>query len=90
MPLWLFPTLLAISALVTLIAGIWLLLHLTALAKDVAGNADVVPSPARPRASHGKVRLMLVTFVVATLATLVILVLVVSGVANDWIVSPRG
>jgi len=89
MPLWLFPALLAVSALITLTSGIWLLLHLTALSRNVAGNADVVPSPARPRASRGRVRVLLATFVVATLVTLVILVLVVSGVANEWIVSPR-
>ena len=85
MPLWFFPALLAASALVTMASGIWLLLHLTALARAFAGNADVVPSPALPRASPRAVRLMLGTFGGGTVVTLATLVLVVSGVANKLI-----
>lgn len=83
MPLWLFPALFAVTVIATLVAGIWLLLHLTALARTFAGNADVVPSPKRPRASRRAVRLALTVFIVGTIATLTLQILAITGVAND-------
>ncbi|WP_082010422.1 hypothetical protein [Novosphingobium malaysiense] len=48
-------SLLALLIITTMAAGIWLLLHLTALTAVFRGNADLVASPSAPRASRGKV-----------------------------------
>jgi hypothetical protein len=85
MPLWIFPTLFAVSVIVTLIAAIWLLLHLTAFARTFAGNADIVPSPKPARSSRRAVRAALATFVLGLLATLTLQILALTGVANEWI-----
>jgi len=85
MPLWLFPTLVAAAVIVTLIAGIWLFLHLTALARTFAGNADIVPSPKPAKASRRKVRVVLAVFALGLLSTLMLQVLALTGVANEWI-----
>ena len=85
MPLWLFPTLFAVAASATLISGIWLLLHLTALARIFAGKADVVPSPKAPRAPQRAVKLALAVFVLGTALTLTLQILAMTGVANRWI-----
>lgn len=85
MPLWLFPALFAVSVIVTLVAAIWLLLHLTALARTFAGTADVVPSPKPANASRPAVRFALAAFVVGLLSTVTLQVLAFTGVANDWI-----
>ena len=66
MPLWLFPTLVAVSVIVTLAAGIWLLLHLVAFARTFAGTADIVPSPKPARASRRAVRFALAAFGLGT------------------------
>ena len=84
MPIWLFSAVFAVSVVVTLAAGIWLLLHLTALARAADGNADVVPSPKRPRASPRAVRLALAAFGAGLLATVTMQVLAMTGVANAW------
>ena len=85
MPLWLFPTLFAISVIVTLVAAIWLLLHLTAVARTFAGNADIVPSDKPARASRRAVRLATAAFVIGLLSTLTLQVVAFTGVANAWI-----
>ena len=84
MPIWLFSAVFAVAVILTLAAGIWLLLHLTALARTAEGNADVVPSPKRPRASPRAVRLALAAFGVGLLATVTMQVLALTGVANAW------
>ena len=84
MPLWLFTTLFAVAVVVTLIAGIWLVLHLTALARTVEGNADVVASPKRPRASRRAVRIAAAAFGVGLLLTVTMQVLAMTGAANAW------
>lgn len=85
MPLWLFPTLVALAVMVTLIAGIWLFLHLTALARTFAGNADIVPSPKPAKASRLTVRVVLAVFAFGLLSTLTLQVLALTGLANEWI-----
>ena len=85
MPMWLFPTLVAVAVIVTLIAGIWLFLHLTALARTFAGTADVVPSPKPAKASRRTVRVMLAVFVLGLVSTLTLQVLALTGLANQWI-----
>ena len=84
MPLWLFSAVFAVAILVTLAAGIWLLLHLTALARAAQGNADVVASPKRPRASRRAVRLALAAFAGGLLVTVTMQVLAMTGAANAW------
>lgn len=85
MPLWLFPMLFAVSVIVTLVAAIWLLLHLTAVARTFAGSADVVPSPKPAKASRQAVRFATGAFVVGLISTLTLQVLAFTGLANDWI-----
>ena len=85
MPLWLFPTLVAVAVIVTLIAGIWLFLHLTALARTFAGNADIVPSPKPAKASRRTVRVVLAVFALGLLSTLTLQILALTGVASEWI-----
>ena len=84
MPLWLFTAVFAVSVIATLSAGIWLMLHLTALARAVEGNADVVASPKRPRASRRAVRLALAAFGGGVLLTVTMQILAMTGVANAW------
>ena len=82
MPLWLFSAFFAVAVVVTLSAGIWLLLHLTALARAAEGIADVTASPKRPRASRRAVRLALAAFGGGLLLTVTMQVLATTGVAN--------
>lgn len=85
MPLSVFPTVFALAIVVTLIAGIWLLLHLTAFARASAGRADIVPSPKPNHAARRTVRRVLAVFGAGLLLTLTMQVLAMTGVANAWI-----
>jgi hypothetical protein len=85
MPLWLFPAVYAVAIIVTLTAGIWLLLHLTAFARTFAGNADIVPSPKRNRASRRTVRFVLAAFAAGVVVTLTLQILAMTGAANALI-----
>ena len=85
MPLWIFPAIYAVVIVATMIAGIWLLLHLTALAHRFAGRFDIVPSPKRPQASRRAVHIALATFAGGLLLTLTMQVLAMTGVANAWL-----
>ena len=85
MPLWLFPTLFAVAVIVTLVAAIWLLLHLTAVARTFAGNADIVPSDKPARTSRRAVRLAIAAFVIGLLSTVTLQILAFTGIANAWI-----
>jgi hypothetical protein len=85
MPLWMFSIVFAAAIVVTLTAGIWLLLYLTAFARTFAGNADIVQSRKRPRASRRTVRLVLSAFGVGLMLTLTLEILAMTGVASAWI-----
>lgn len=65
-----FSILFALVIAVTLGTGVWLLLHLTAIASLFSGKADLVPSPRRPRASRRRVLVMLLLFVLGLIATI--------------------
>lgn len=84
MPLWFFPTLIGLLATASLIAGIWLLLHL----RDVAGlfsadpTNDLVRGPGRRRASRGTVWVVLFIFNAGWIASLLIWIFVIGGDAN--------
>ncbi|GEM_PF-2553215 len=57
-----FPLLFGLCVVVCLLSGIWLLLHLTALAALFRGKADVVASPSRPRAPRAAIITALALF----------------------------
>ncbi|WP_237700737.1 hypothetical protein [Citromicrobium sp. JLT1363] len=64
MPLWLFPTLMGALATISLVAGIWLLLHLPDVARIFRGrrNGEFVRSSGKKFASPGAVWLALILF----------------------------
>lgn len=82
MPLWFFPALLGLSAIVTMVCGIWLLLHLTALAHVFAGKADIVRPRVLPRASRRTVKRVLGGFLGGGAVSMATLAVVVSGLAS--------
>jgi hypothetical protein len=85
MPLWIFTAVYGLAIVVTLAAGIWLLLHLTAVARTFAGKADIVPSPKPPRTSRRAVRWAFAAFGAGLALTMTIQILAMTGVANAWI-----
>jgi hypothetical protein len=89
MPLWFFPALLALSAIVALGAGIWLLIHAQAVASLFRGRGDIVPAARRPRASRGAVLLALVLFNAGWIASVAIWSFAISGEANDVVQERR-
>ncbi|MBT0667631.1 hypothetical protein HT136_04535 [Novosphingobium profundi] len=62
MDMWILPAIFAVFTVVCLLAGIWLLLHLTALAAFFRGKADVVPSSKPPIAPRSTVVIALCLF----------------------------
>lgn len=83
MPLWFFPALLGLLAIVSLIAGIWLLLHL----RDVAGlfsnsSNELVRGPGQKRASRGTVWLAIAVFNAGWIAAVLLWIFVMGGDAN--------
>lgn len=89
MPLWFFPALLGLFAIISLISGIWLLLHLPDIARIFRGKqeGELVPGRAKRRASSATVWGMLLLFTAGWLACLTIWVLVIGGDANQVVVS---
>lgn len=89
MPLWFFPALMALFAILSLASGIWLLLHLPDLARVFRGDRDgeIVPGPAKRRASRTAVWWALILFNGGWIACLMIWILVIGGDANQAIVS---
>lgn len=83
MPITAFAVLLVICAVASLIAAIWLLLHLPALAHLFRGTADVVPGRRPPNASRAAVWTALIIFNVGWIASILIWVFVMSGAANE-------
>ena len=57
---------LAVAATASLLAGIWLVRHLTALAAIFEGRADIVASPKPPRATPAAVWAALAVFLLGT------------------------
>lgn len=89
MPIWFFPALLALSAVVSIAAGIWLLLHAQAVAVLFRRHGDMVPAPRKPRASRGSVLLALLLFNLGWIASVAIWSFVISGEANDVVEQDR-
>lgn len=89
MPIWFFPALLALSAVVSIAAGIWLLLHAQAVAVLFRDRGDVVPGPSRSRASRRSVILALILFNLGWVASVAIWSYAISGQANEVIDQKR-
>lgn len=84
MPLWFLPALIAIFAVVSLAAGIWLLLHLRDVARVFRGDrpGEMVRGPGRRRATPTAVWTALVIFNAGWIACIVIWIFVLGGEAN--------
>lgn len=89
MPLWFLPALLGLFAVVSLLSGIWLLLHLPDVARIFRGHRDgeMVPGRAKRRTLPGTIWLMLILFNIGWIVCLVIWVFVIGGDANQVVVS---
>ena len=72
MDITLAASLLALLAVASMGAGIWLLLHLTARTAAFRGHADLVASPRQPRASRTQVLAALAIFNIGWIGSLVI------------------
>ena len=85
MPLWFFPALLGALATISLIAGIWLLLHLPDVARVFSGSrpTEFVRNSGRKAASRGAVWIALILFNGGWIACLLLYVFVMSGDANE-------
>ncbi len=84
MPLWFFPSLMGLLATLSLLAGIWLFLHLRDLASLFSADAsnDIVRGPGRRRASRARVWFVLIIFNTGWIASLLIWIFVIEGYAN--------
>ena len=83
MPLWFFPALVGVLAAASLLAGIWLLLHL----RDVAAvfgrhSGEIARGPGRRRASNGAVWAAIILFNAGWIGALVVWLFVMGGDAN--------
>lgn len=84
MPLWFFPALIGVCAIISLLAGIWLVLHL----RDVAGlfsgrrDGEMVRGPGRQDASRAKVWALILVFNAGWIASVLIWVFAIGGDAN--------
>lgn len=89
MPLWFFPALLGLFVIVSLVSFIWLLLHLPDVARVFRGDreGEIIPGPATRRASRARVWLMLILFNAGWVGCLIIWSSVISGGANQVVVS---
>lgn len=84
MPLWFFPALIGLCAIISLVAGIWLLLHLRDLAGLFSGSRDgeMVRGPGRRRASAGTVWFAILVFNAGWIAAVLIWIFAMGGDAN--------
>lgn len=82
MPLWTANLIMAFFVIVTLGSGIWLLLHLDAVARLFRGVGDVVVTSGRRTAPRGRTWLMLAIFNLGWIACVLIWLYVMGGDAN--------
>ena len=87
MPLWFFPALMAFFAVVSLCAGIWLLLHFRDVARVFRGEkpGQFVRGPGHRRATKAAVWTALLLFNGGWVACVAIWLFVMSGEANLFI-----
>jgi len=72
MLIWLLPLFLVVAVVATMVSGIWLVLHLTALVRAFEGKGGLVQARVFPRVGRRAVRRVLAVFVGGAAATLVI------------------
>lgn len=91
MPLWLLPALMALFAVVSLAAGIWLLLHLPDVAQVFRGHrpGGIVRGPGPRRATTSAVWTAIIVFNVGWIICLAIWIFVLGGEANT-VVDAKG
>ena len=83
MPLWFFPALIGVLSILSLVAGIWLLLHLRDVAAVFARHSDeIARGPGRRRASSGAVWWAIILFNAGWIGALVVWLFVMGGDAN--------
>lgn len=83
MPLWFFPALIGVLATSSLIAGIWLFLHLRDIAALFSNRSNqIVRGPGKRHASRTRVLFALFIFNAGWIASLLIWIFVIGGDAN--------
>ena len=84
MPMWFLPALIAVFAVMSLAAGIWLVLHLRDVARAFGGRepGEMKRGPGRKHASRAAVWTALIVFNAGWIACVVVWVLVMGGDAN--------
>lgn len=75
MPVWIVPFALSICAVASLVAGIWLILHLPAVVRTFGAHFDVVRPRGSRRVPPRRVLLMLAIFNLGWIAAVLILVI---------------
>lgn len=90
MPIWFFPALLALSAIVSLGSGLWLLLHMPDVARVFGGRreGELMSGRAKARASRSAVWIGLILFNAGWIACVLLWIFVISGGANAVVQSP--
>jgi len=91
MPLWFFPALMGLFAIISLAAGIWLLLHLQDVARTFRGTheGEMIPGKGPRRASRAQVWLGIAIFNAGWLTCLLIWIFAIGGAANEVVNSGR-
>lgn len=89
MPLWFLPALIALFAVVSLVAGLWLLLHLRDVVRVFRGDrlGELVRGPGRRRATPAAVWAAILLFNGGWISCIIIWVFVLTGEANSVVVS---
>lgn len=87
MPLWFFPALIAVFAVISLVAGIWLLLHLRDVARVFRGEepGEIVRGPGPRRAKTSLVWTAIIIFNVGWITCVAIWIFVMGGEANTFV-----
>lgn len=91
MPLWIIPALIGALATISMIAAIWLLLHLPDVARVFSNKrpGGIVRSSGRKAASRGAVWLALILFNGGWIACVLLWILVMGGDANAAVDAAR-
>ena len=89
MPIWFFPASLALSIVLSLAAGIWLLLHAQAVSVLFRKRREVVPGPSKSKASPASVWLALALFNLGWISSVFIWTGAISGEANEVVQQNR-
>lgn len=84
MPLWFFPALLGLLAIISLTAGLWLLLHMRDVARVFSGKreGELVPGPGGRHASHRAVWIAILVFNAGWIACVLLWLFTIGGDAN--------